>query len=173
MYHGYFDSSTSGTKPFNDGHVDTYVWRNNGGSADYIAQIAYEDAGYDMWMRSYNTSWSEWRKIVVFEQGTWTSHIYDYETKLFEVGNQTYYKIGNIYIITLNISAFPAMTLSTMLQVRNLPCNQVVGGNLYLAGGPNSGVSTLQGFVGARVYPRPNIKGAVIAGICTGMFIGI
>lgn len=173
VYHGYFASSASGTKPFGDGNVDTYVWRNNGGSSDYITQIAYEDAGYDLRMRTYHTSWSEWGKIVIFEQGKWTAHIYDYNTKLFEVGNQDYYKVGSIYIMTLNISTFPETTFSTMIQIRNLPCNNVVGGNLYLARGTNEGVCTLQGFVGARVYPRPNIKGTINGGICTGMFIGI
>lgn len=112
-------------------------------------------------------------KIVVFEQGSWTAHIYDFETKKFEVANQAYWKIGNIYICRLDIASFPTTTFSTMFQIRNLPCNQVLGGTVYAASVTGQfGDKTIQSTNAGRVYIRPNFTGTINNGIFTGMFIG-
>lgn len=140
---------------------------NVGGSVT-ITDVA---GGYVRYLRG--GTWTVWQKLATFEQGTWTAHVHDLDTKKFEVANQAYWKIGSIYICRLDIASFPSTNFAVMFQVRNLPCNIVLGGTLYMAGiNGQFGDKTIQATNLGRVYVRPNFTGSISGGICTGMFIG-
>lgn len=153
-------------------------------SGAYVVQRAYVDT-YDASIMSNNYggyiryemgagNWTAWQNLSTFEQGTWTAHIYDLDTKKFEVANQAYWKIGSIYICRLDIASFPTTNFATMFQVRNLPCNYILGGTFYMGSANNQfGDKTIQAMNGGRVYVRPNFTGSLSGGICTGMFIGV
>lgn len=61
-----FSSDTTGTKPFEDGHLLTFVWRNDDfiDAKNYLTQIAIEDDSDNsavINMRSYSSSAKAWR----------------------------------------------------------------------------------------------------------------
>ncbi len=58
-------SSATGTLPFTDGHLLTFIWRNINAS-DILSQIAIEDNRYVMKIRFYTDgAWSAWKSISI------------------------------------------------------------------------------------------------------------
>ena len=106
-----------------------------------------------------------------FYANTWTAHIYDYETKLFEMPGH-YYRIGTLYFFWFNEKIDSSYTFSTMLQIRNFPCSMVLMGQMYVAGATNQMAGkTLQ--IAQNAYIRPNFTGTVSANTWwSGFFIG-
>ncbi len=142
-------------------------------SNSYIEQQFCSVVGEKYIRTCNNGTWTAWVQLAPYETGTWTAHIYDLDTKKFEVANQAYWKIGSIYICRLDIASFPSSNFATMFQIRNLPCNYVLGGTLYMANvNSQFGDKTIQATNAGRVYVRPNFTGSISGGICTGMFIG-
>lgn len=61
-----FNTTVTGTKPFTDGHLLTFIWRNiTGGVSNYLTQIAVEDDLNAMKIRSYKSSWGAWQIISI------------------------------------------------------------------------------------------------------------
>ena len=59
-------SSVTGTKPFTDGHLLTFIWRNQTtGGIDILNQIAVEDDLSVIKIRSYKSSWKGWQSISI------------------------------------------------------------------------------------------------------------
>ena len=107
------------------------------------------------------------------EYGMWIPHIYDNQTKVAELPEQKYWKIGPIYIIYVYNKLSTDISISSMLQIRNLPCTVVIGGTLYSADDTNNfGDRTIQPTTGA-VYIRPNYKGTMTTNaIFSALIIG-
>lgn len=108
-----------------------------------------------------------------FSTGYWYPHIYDYDTKLWEIGPNYYFKIGDLYFVYLNARLSASYTFGTMLQIRNLPCQNIMGGNIYCNGVTESfGDRTIQSS-GIGVYVRPNFTGTLPSNsLMSGLFIG-
>lgn len=104
--------------------------------------------------------------------GEWTPHVYDNDTKVAELGEQTWYKIGSFYFLPVTVNSFPSVNISTMLQIRNAPC-RILGGNAYCANFSGQlGDRTVQA-ANERIYFRPNVTGAISGGAFTAMLIGM
>ena len=97
-----------------------------------------------------------------FTSGTFTPHLYDYETYLASLGEQTYIKVGKLYFFSINIRTTETYNISTMLQIRNFPCQYILGGNVYYAGTTNKfGDRTIQTTGNPAVaLIRPNFTGS-------------
>lgn len=117
----------------------------------------------------------------VVEYGTWTPHIYDLNTykNSFTSNSTRYARIGNIVIYWFNSNGFPTTTISTMLQIRNMPTFGystvgILGGTLYYAGDSNQfGNKTIQ-IAENSIYVRPNWTGTLTNGQWfSGMAIGM
>ena len=118
-----------------------------------------------------NSAWS-WQQLAPYEKGTFTAHIYDYNTKIAEITGCSYTKIGNIYVMWYIGAIAETLNISTMLQMRNFPCSNVLGGNVYAAGVTgNFGDRTVQGNA-IGLYLRPNYAGSLHANVFTFMVIG-
>ena len=109
---------------------------------------------------------------MFYEEGTWTPHLYDLSTKIMNLPTSKYIRIGNIYIISLYVTNFtPTSAITTMMQIRNLPCPWVIGGNVFI-GDYNNPITIQASDVG--VYPRNNVTlTASNHGILSATFIGI
>ena len=123
-------------------------------------------------------------KILQQEQsantiGNWTPHIYDYNTLIrsMTVNCGTYIKIGKFCVAAINASNVNLSGINTMLQIRNLPMNTVIGGNLYIGNmSGNAATITIQ-LTGGTVLFRPNITSSQFSnpsnvGYFTAMIIG-
>lgn len=66
--------------------------------------------------------------------GTWTPQLYDLNTYKRDFAEQKYYKIGKLYVMFLVQSNVDYSGITTMAQIRNLPCQACVGGAFYLQG---------------------------------------
>lgn len=100
---------------------------------------------------------------TVTEIGKWDAHIYDYETYLRTVSNCEYRKIGDLYIARL--SGFIDLSgIDTMLQIRNLPFNNCIGGTIYIADSqlPNRTAIYIQPSY-QNAYVRENLTSAALA----------
>lgn len=97
--------------------------------------------------------------IADFAVKTWTPQIYDLNTYKRDAPAQKYVKIGGLYVMFME-GTFDFSGISTMLQIRNLPCNICAGGTLYFGGftaaAENTKGNRVQGD-GNVVYPRPNV----------------
>lgn len=61
-----FSENATGTKPFSDGHLLTFIWRNISSQRDILSQIAVEDNVILMKIRCYNKgSWSNWETVTI------------------------------------------------------------------------------------------------------------
>ena len=61
-----FSGNATGTKPFSDGHLLTFIWRNIGSQQDILSQIAVEDNVILIKMRKYSDgAWSAWKSISI------------------------------------------------------------------------------------------------------------
>ena len=97
-----------------------------------------------------------------YETGLWTPHIYDNNTKVAEMSEFRYYKVGPMYF--MYGQGFPAINISTMLQIRNLPCSTIIAAGIYHSGVEgNCGDRTVQRNGSGAVYFRPNITGNLAA----------
>lgn len=113
-----------------------------------------------------------WQQLSPYTTGTFTAHLYDYNTKIAELSGCSYTKIGNIYVMWYIGATTEAYNIGTMLQIRNLPCGTVLGGNVYAAGVTgNFGDRTIQSSA-VGLYLRPNFTGSLPAGTFTFMIIG-
>jgi len=110
-------------------------------------------------------------KETVVRTYTWTYHIYDLNTKKFEVTG-TYYRFDKFYLGWWNYQLPAAYNIDTMLVIRNLPMTTTLLGTVYcnLTGSVGStNQITTQAF-----YPRPNIIGTLGKNSWfTGCIIGI
>ena len=153
-------------------------------SNTYGFQLArhYEDG--TLWSRTkHNGTWSGWESYVrstdVSTFRTWTPHLYDNDTKVreFDANSGYYIKFGKICIGWFNINNINFSGISSMLQIRNLPCQRVLGGSAYFAGLSTSGGGIT--FQQANyLYFRPNIKSSSFAnptssGWTSIFFVGI
>jgi hypothetical protein len=99
----------------------------------------------------------------------WTSfdaQIYDNDTSTGVSYTNAYYtKIGK-FMFMCGKGIGSELTLSTMLQIRNLPCDSIWAGGIYLSGlSGNGGDRTLQATTSDRAYFRPNITGTFAANV--------
>lgn len=113
---------------------------------------------------------------ITIKKGTWTPHLYDYETFKYSMGTQEYLKIDKLYICFWYFRMPASTTISTMLQVRNLPFSSgwVWGGQMYMANVAGQfGDKTIQAS-DVAVYLRPNYTGTIngAGSIFSGIIIG-
>lgn len=108
-----------------------------------------------------------------FTIGTWTPHIYDLNTYKTTLSAQTYYKIGKLVIMPIYQGTMPAVTIGTMLQIRNFPFSMwLYGGSAYMANvSENFGNRTIQASEVA-LYFRPNVTGSISGGVFSVLVIG-
>ena len=99
-----------------------------------------------------------------FTSGTFTPHLYDFDTYLGSLGTQTYIKVGKLYFFSINIKMTNTYNISTMLQIRNFPCKYILGGNVYYAG--------TTGQLGDRTIQTADYYAAIIRPNFTGSFGG-
>lgn len=111
---------------------------------------------------------------------TWVPHLYDYNTKLRELSNGTgkYVKIGGVFICVFYGANYDFSGINTMMQIRNIPCDLVLGGSLYIDRLEGSGGTTTMQAADTRVYFRPNITSARISqpsnpGYTSCFFVGL
>lgn len=93
-------------------------------------------------------------------KGTWTPKIYDVDTYKTDIpGNQYYVKIGDLYIMFID-GTFDYSNITTAVEIKNLPCNNCIGGTIYLGGLKQAAIgvvgNTVQGVGNAAVF-RPNV----------------
>lgn len=66
---GFIQPNATGTLPFPDGHLLTFIWRNDTSENSILTQLAIEDEGtVTIKMRSYDKNakaWQAWKKIWV------------------------------------------------------------------------------------------------------------
>ena len=107
-----------------------------------------------------------------YEEGTWTPHLYDYTTKVMNLPTSKYIRIGSLYVCSLYVLNFtPTSAITTMMQIRNLPCPWVIGGNMFI-GDYNNPITIQASDVG--VYPRNNVTlTASNHGVLSATFIGV
>lgn len=111
--------------------------------------------------------------------GRWTPKVYDLDTYKLDLAEHTYYKVGSLYIMPLYITGGISLSgISTMLQIRNLPCATLLGSSaIYMAGltSLRQGADiTVQRALGA-IYFRPNITSSTASntGLLSCVLIGI
>lgn len=87
----------------------------------------------------------------------WTPHIYDLNTYKRAIANKgSYAKIGCLVVAIVDLSNSDLSGISTMLQIRNLPMDYVIGGTVYFGDLTAQGADyTFQ--AAPYVYFRPNI----------------
>ena len=96
--------------------------------------------------------------IADFAVKTWTPKLYDYNTYKRDLPAQKYVKVNKLYVMFLE-GTFDYSDISTMIQIRNLPCQTCVGGCIFLGSLREASLSKgirIQGD-GAAAYPRPNV----------------
>ena len=105
--------------------------------------------------------------------GTWDADIYDYQTKKLTLKNNTYYKIGPLYVMIIYVSWPSPTTFSQMFQIRNLPCSWCLGGTVYAASvNGQLGDRTIQSS-DVGVYVRPNFTGTISSGVFSAVLFGV
>ena len=63
-----FSNVATGTKPFIDGHLLTFIWRNDDyiDASNFLTQIAIEDETWDIRCRYYKqATWSSWKTVSI------------------------------------------------------------------------------------------------------------
>lgn len=77
-------------------------------------------------------------------------------------------KIGRLVVAYINVNNPDLSDINTMLQIRNLPMNMVLGGTLYAASLSGQGANhTIQ--LSSVLYIRPNIKSSNFADPVSGV----
>ena len=63
----FFSSESTGTKPFTDGYLLTFIWNNlEDSNNNYLTQVAFEDEGWVIVCRYYaRTFWSDWKTVSI------------------------------------------------------------------------------------------------------------
>lgn len=60
----YFNTSTTGTKPFGDGFLLEFIWGHLSGA--YTAQVAFEDSGDAITIRHFDGGrWFSWKSVTL------------------------------------------------------------------------------------------------------------
>lgn len=104
--------------------------------------------------------------------GRWTPRVYDFTTAKIYLPEQDYWVIGPIVIATIYCT-FPAVTFSTMFQIRNLPMAWCFGGSLYMANVANQFSDRTIQATDVGLYIRPNFTGSISAGgVFSALIIG-
>lgn len=96
---------------------------------------------------------------MFYEEGTWTPHLYDYETKIMNLGTAYYTRIGRFVFYCYSQGNFtPSSAISTMMQIRNFPfTGNIWGGGIYIGNiAGTAGDKTVQATSNA-MYIRPNL----------------
>lgn len=119
---------------------------------------------------SNNTVSSTWVIDGVIK-GKWVPKIYDLNTDTgVTLGEQEYFKMDKLYILPI-YHTMPTVSIGTMLQIRNHPCDWIVGGQLYIANMTGQGGDrTVQ--ASNQIYFRPNITGNFGGGIFSALLFG-
>lgn len=62
-----FNVHSTGTKPFSDGHLLTFIWRNSvSNGSTFLTQIAVEDDSNIIKIRKYSeNAWSTWWSVTI------------------------------------------------------------------------------------------------------------
>lgn len=101
---------------------------------------------------------------LLFETGTFTPQLYDYNTYVRDMPSANYYKLGSLVVAIghygdtgVNLSG-----ISTMIQIRNLPMHPF-GGVLYIASLSGNGANQTFQYGGPSIaYIRPNLVSSSI-----------
>lgn len=107
---------------------------------------------------------------------TFTPHLYDYNTYKRALGNGKYFKIGKLVVGTICAYNADLSGINTMVQFRNLPVEEVWGGNSYIAQ-LSRNISVVQGD-SYYIYLRPNVTSSDFStpsnvGILSVLFVGV
>lgn len=132
----------------------------------YYQTLYYRDTAGNIFtaQKAHNANaWGTWRALAQYERGIWIPHLYDYQTKVRELRQGEYFKIGNFVFALLYADGPDLSGISTMMQIRNVPMNMVMGGSFYLAALNGNGSNhAIQGAAGS-VYFRPNITSSQLS----------
>lgn len=96
---------------------------------------------------------------AIGELKTWTPQIYDLDTFKRNAAAQSYIKIGKLYVMFME-GTFDFSGITTILEIRNLPCQYCVNGAIFLGNlktaVQNDVGNTVQGS-GNIALIRPNV----------------
>lgn len=115
----------------------------------FVGKIAYQSSG------GFNS---------VIEEGTWTPQLYDNNTFLRNFPTQRYWKLGHLYILTINImpaDAFDFTGITTNMVIKGSPCQNLQTGiifNQYIPSDSSKG-KNIQGY-NDIIYLRDNLTSA-------------
>lgn len=118
----------------------------------------------------YSDGWGSWVQMATTITGTWTPHLYDYDTLVRSLSTSSYMRIGDFVVAYIYISNPNLSGISTMLQIRNLPMTTVWGGSVYLSALQQSSLTRpiyIQPADG-RIYLRPNVKSSEFSNPTSG-----
>ena len=106
---------------------------------------------------------------------TWTPHIYDSTTYKRTMTTGYYIQFGSFVIAWVNSTSTDLSGISTMLQIRNLPCNDILGGEIYFGQLNQTSFSKpykIQPYT-SYVYPRPNVTSNDFSTPASAGFMGM
>ena len=108
----------------------------------------------------------------VWDTGSWTVDLYDYETKLATLGQGSYIRTNRMALLWFTARATTAYTVSSMLQIKGIPSGWTVyGGSVYFAGvSGNLGDRVIQPAADG-VWFRPNWTGTIGTGVISGWLL--
>lgn len=122
-----------------------------------------------------NTTYNVLTDKDFYTTGTWIPQIYDLNTYKRSLPSSRYWKVGKLFFSRISISDLSqySFTTSTMLQIRNWPCAEIIGGSIYISTmSGNGGDRTVQAS-STGAYFRPNITGTFSSGIMTIFLVGV
>lgn len=107
-----------------------------------------------------------------FGMKSWTPHLYDLNSYVRDLANGGYIKIGRWVIAYYSSQGANLSGVSTMIQIRNLPMDVILGGNAYFASLQQSQY-THPVYVQSGttyLYLRPNIKSSEFSDATSQVF---
>ena len=157
-----YTSSYSNTPVAAGGTLIVSKYNNN-----ILSQLAFSNSSsknVNIWARHfYSDGWSTWWPL---SSGlvSWTPQLYDNTTYVRNLPASSYFRTGQL-VIAWMYGTFNFSGISTMLQIRNLPMNVVLGGTAYI--GELNQTSFDHPFVvqggTSYLYIRPNIKSSMLS----------
>lgn len=107
-------------------------------------------------LETANTGMNTWN--------SWTPKIYDMDTFIRNWNNGRWIQIGDVKIAYMIQNNQSLASINTMLQIKNVPMTQVIGGGIYIGRMASQGASiTVQGAANS-IFFRPNLVSSQISG---------
>lgn len=107
-------------------------------------------------LETTNTGMNTWN--------SWTPKVYDMDTFIRNWDNGRWIQIGDVKIAYMLQNNQSLASINTMLQIKNVPMTQVIGGGIYIGHMASQGASmTVQGAANS-IFFRPNFVSSQVSG---------